>query len=94
MECICDNEKKTGSLETRLQLTNVPTNLVSQTICGKCTLFQTCITFDQNVYKASNWIYIHNKGSRIELCYQFLAVELHSLAVMAFIWRTFFSVTL
>ena len=28
-------------------------------------------------------IYIHNKGSRIELCYQFLAMKLHSLAVMA-----------
>ena len=65
-------------------LTYQPTNLVSQTICGKCTLFQTCITFDQKVYKTSNLIYIHNKGSRIELCYQFLAVELHSLAVMAF----------
>ena len=35
------------------------------------------------MYKTSNLIYIHNKGSRIELCYQFLAVELHSLAVMA-----------
>ena len=58
-------------------------NLVSQTICGKSVIFQTCITFDQKVYKTSNLIYIHNKGSRIELCYQFLAVELHSLAVMA-----------
>ena len=64
-------------------LTYLPTNLVSQTICGKSTLFQTCITFDQKVYRTSNLVYIHNKGSRIELCYQFLAVELHSLTVMA-----------
>ena len=68
---------------SRKLLTHPPTNLVSQTICGKSVIFQTCITFDQKVYKTSNLIYIHNKGSRIELCYQFLAVELHSLAVMA-----------
>ena len=63
--------------------TNQPTNLVSQTICGKCTLFQTCITFDQKVYKTSNLIHIQSKGIRIDLCYQFLAVKLHSLTVMA-----------
>ena len=57
--------------------------LVSQTICGKSTLFQSCITFDQKMYRTSNLVYIHNKGSRIEICYQFLAVELHSLTVMA-----------
>ena len=68
---------------SRKLLTHPPTNLVSQTICGKSVIFQTCITFDQKVYKTSNLIYIHNKGSRIELCYQILAVELHSLAVMA-----------
>ena len=64
-------------------LTYLPTNLVSQTICGKSTLFQTCVTFDQKVYRTSNLVYIHNKGSKIELCYQFLAGELHSLTVMA-----------
>ena len=53
--------------------------MVSQTICGKCTLFQTCITFDQKVYKTTNLKNIHNKGSRIELCYQFLAVQLENL---------------
>ena len=68
---------------SRKLLTHPPTNLVSQTICGKSVTFQTCITFDQKAYKTSNLIYIHNKGSRIEICYQFLAVELHSLAVMA-----------
>ena len=65
------------------KVTYQPTNLDSQTICGKCTLFQTCIPFDQKVHKTSNLIYILNKGSRIELYYQLLAVELHSLAMMA-----------
>ena len=68
---------------SRKLLTHPQTNLVSQTICGKSVIFQTCITFDQKVYKTSNLIYIHNKRSGIELCYQFLAVELHFLAVMA-----------
>ena len=54
-------------------IVSLPANLVSQTICGKSTLFQVHITFDQ-VYRSSKLIYIHNKGSRTELCYQFLAV--------------------
>ena len=66
---------------SRKLLTYLPTNLVSQTICGKSTLLLTCITFDQKVYRTSNLVYIHNKGSRLEVCYQFLAVELHSLTV-------------
>ena len=71
---------------SRKLVTYLPTNLVSQTIRGKSTLFQTCIHFfDQKMYRTSNLVYIHNKGSRIELCYQFLAVELHSFTVMAFL---------
>ena len=50
---------------SRKLLTYLPTDLVSQTICGKSTLFQTCITFDQKVHRTSNLVYIHNKGSRI-----------------------------
>ena len=50
------------------------TNLVSQTICGKTVFFQTCITFDHNVIRALKYIHKYNKISRIELCYQFLAV--------------------
>ena len=78
---------------SRKLLTHPPTNLVSQTVCGKSVIFQTCITFDQKVYKTLNLIYIHSYTtkvkSRIELCYQFLAVELHSLAVMASFGRHF-----
>ena len=64
-------------------LTYLLTNLVSQTICGKAVFFQTCITFDQNVISALKYIHQYNKISRIDICYQFLTLQLCSLAVIA-----------